>query len=234
MKFAISQEQWSYFRQRRTIEFEGLLSGEDIILFNQKVKDALCQNLAVRSEDLDNQPEEKCFEAGRDLWRVNSQLKNMMCQTHLGVIASQLIETKPLRLGYDQFFPCLREEKFLDNQQYREFLLTPGTLKQISCFQGVLCGLFLCLSGNSEASSSGEERLFPTIPGNGIFFAPDQSIPFPELLHGEGYSYYLIVYARVNSVYVLNRGDPHMHALKRVGYHFGDRLSDEQNPIIYR
>ncbi|MGA8164614.1 MAG: hypothetical protein WB791_06265 [Waddliaceae bacterium] len=247
MKFAVSQEQWSYFRQHKTIEFEGLFSDEEIVLFSREVEEGVRRNLTADnnrhtsaaagagSEDVHKQEPGKSFEAGHNLWRVNPQIKDMISQSRFGAIVSQLIEKKPLRLGYDQFFPSLGEEnEESEASRYREFLSTSRTLTQISSIQGILCGLFLSLSGNGRTLIPGGEGLFPTVAGNGVFFAPNQPIPFPALLHRRGYAYYLIVYVQVNSVYVRNRGDPHFWKLNKAGYQFGDRLIDERNPLIYR
>jgi hypothetical protein len=43
----------------------------------------------------------------------------------------------------------------------------------------------------------------------------------------------MIVYCTDKTVYVLEKRDPHTHALKKLGYGFGDRLEEKTHPIIF-
>ena len=49
---------------------------------------------------------EMLFLQGRDLWRSSPSLHKLAAQVRFAEIASELIEKKPLRLGYDQLIPA--------------------------------------------------------------------------------------------------------------------------------
>jgi hypothetical protein len=44
----------------------------------------------------------------------------------------------------------------------------------------------------------------------------------------------LFLYAEEDALYTLNPLDPHTHALKRMGYVFGDRLKETTHPHLIR
>jgi hypothetical protein len=51
-----------------------------------------------------------------------------------------------------------------------------------------------------------------------------------SLLHPHSY---LVVFGKENILFVQNTRDPHVPQLKRMGYAFGDHLSNEFHPIIH-
>jgi len=215
MKFIIENEHREFFQKNMAIEFEGLLSDEELTLLNHEISEVLSQR----------QDKGHNVYAARDLWRESSVIKKIACQRRFAEIAAQLVDEKPLRLGYDLFFPSPSLEA--EPQPSK-------TLNEMSSLQGIVCGLLLCLSGKEPVTSSMEVQMFSGTSGNGVFLSPEAPINFQELSHHEGHSYYLVVYTKAKSVYIRNDQDPHTHAFKEVGYAFGDRLLDELNPIIYR
>lgn len=225
MKLAIDNVQRQYFRKNHAIEFE-LLSPLQLDELNHGIEQALGPS-AGESAD-------KTFAAGRDLWRRNELVKKYVTNRSLAEIASELIEYKPLRLAFDQFYPSLsKTSPFLQKGLYKQFLQQPRSLKEISSIQGLLCGLVICLSGEP-----GEENkpvtIFPSIPGNGTFFSVDAVLDFQELLQEQAHRYLMVAYTHATSIYVLEENDPQTHELKRLGYVFGDKLSDRDHPLVYR
>lgn len=247
MKFSTAKEHRDFFQKYGWIEFEGLVSNDQLSLTNQAIDQVLAERLNVFPERLQTLSSEKFYLQGHDLWRSNPFLQKLVVQTRFAEIAAELIEKKNLRLGYDQFFPAHQQILFSqETQVYSHFLEKTTSLQAVSCLQGVACGLILSLGGKEEASSQeakaaeGETKagegidIFPSQPGNIIFFQPRVLIKWNHLYHYLGQKFYLIVYTLASAYYQLEPQDPHTHALKRLGYVFNDKLNDKLNPIIYR
>ncbi|WP_068469058.1 hypothetical protein [Candidatus Protochlamydia phocaeensis] len=242
MKFAIAKEHKNFFQKQGMIEFEGFISSDQLALFNQAIDQALESRMDIPAERLRLQSSENLFLQGRDLWRANESLRKLVCQPRLAEIASELIEKKPLRLGYDQLFPARYQEKFSPSPQqrtYAQFLAQTTNLETISSLQGVACGLMLCLGAAGNTVRESEPALegldiFPSSPGQAIFFQPQAMANLEFLYAHPGHRFYLIVYAQASAYYQLQPQDPHTHALKHLGYVFNDKLNDKLNPIVYR
>lgn len=233
MKFAVASEHRDYFQKNQYIEFEGLLNADQVSLLRQGVDAALAKHLHLPVTKLNRLTAEKKFNAGRDLWRLDDHVKKWVTSGQLADIAAELIEKKPLRLGYDQYFPVTPvHENIIRETTYDQLLGKTASLEEISCLQGVLCGLIICLTdGTLEGVNT---SVFPNKAGNGIYFQPSHLINFNELRKRAGQDFMLIVYSEKNAVYIMREGDPQVHALKRLGYVFGDKLSDKLNPILCR
>lgn len=242
MKFAIVKEHRDFFQKKGWIEFEDFFSLDQINLLNQSIDQALSDRLSLPIERLNHQSSEPLFLHGRDLWRFNDRLKKFTVQPRLGEIASELIERKPLRLGYDQFFPSLYQTKFPKNEGekvYSTFIQQTASLEAVSSLQGIACGLMISLGGKAGA----EPSLIPEVegmdvfsaqPGHALFFQPGAEVNWNSLYSHPGQRYYLIVFTQLTSFYHLQQRDPLTHFLKPLGYVFTDKLTDKLNPIVYR
>lgn len=242
MKFAIAKEHRDFFQKQGIIEFEDFLSSDQLKLFNQAVDQALAERLSMPVERLKLLPSESFFAQGRDLSRANEVLRKYVCQARFAEIASELIEKKPLRLGYDQLFPARYQAKFGPEQKqkvYTQFIEQTTDLETISCLQGVVCGLMLCLgtTGQSIPEESVPVEgidIYPRQPGHAIYFNPKTAINLHNLYAHPGQRFYLIVYTQATAHYQLQTHDPHTHTLKHLGYVFNDKLNDKLHPIVYR
>lgn len=245
MKLAISPEQRHFFRKHRKLELEGLLSTEQLKKINSSLEGVIGKRLNVRPDRAFLEPPGRIYTAGRDVWRSEDVLKKLVLNSQFAELASELIEFKPLRIGFDQLYPSLPvEARPMDHSDpYRETLLRPQNLKELSCIQGVLCALAICLVG-SESPVLAEDSegvatpsapvIFPNVAGNGVIFDPQTTIDFRSILQKEPHRYLLITYTQATSLYFLQETDPLTHEMKRLGYVFGDRLSDKLHPIVYR
>lgn len=245
MKFSVASEHRNYFQNKQTIEFEALLSSDQTRQLVVAIETVLSKRLNVRTGQLKQQQAETLFLSGHDLWRQNDYIKRIATQPRLAEIASELIEQKKLRLGYDQYFP-FPKQRIADNvlNPYADLLLKQPTLKDISSVNGLLCGLMLCLNNIENEESPPENpqgkdllppvNLFSKKAGHGVYFSPEARIDFRQLLHHPEQNYLLIVYTQQLSQYILTEADPHTHSLKRLGLVFGDKLTDKLNPIVCR
>lgn len=249
MKFSVANEHRHYFQKNLSIEFEGLLTQNQLSALQIACESTLAERLETRPSRVKDKSADQIFLAGRDLWRSDEQIKKTVVQRLLAEIASELIERKPLRLGYDQFYPNpIQAQKLVTiTNPFVDFLQQQPTIKEISCINGILCGLMLCLSGakgkefldvapmeKSPTLLIPPVNIFPKIAGHGVFFHPDARIDLNQLLERPGQDYLMIIYTQATAQYTLQEGDLNTHTLKRLGYVFGDRLSDKLNPIVYR
>jgi hypothetical protein len=240
MKFATAKEHRDFFQKKHWIEFEGLLSKEQLALVNQTIDQVLAERLNVPAEKVRLLPSEKFYLHGRDLWRHNLVLQKLATRTRFAELATELIEKKPLRLGYDQLFPECHQPPFSQQTApvYSHFLERTASLEAVSCLQGIACGIMVALGGQenlpAEHALSKGIDVYPNQPGNLIFFQPRVEVDWGRLYAHLGQRFLMIVYTQAFAHYQLQPQDPHTHALKRLGYVFNDRLSDRLNPIVYR
>lgn len=87
-----------------------------------------------------------------------------------------------------------------------------ATLEEISCVSEV-CGLALIDLEKEEV----------------IFISEKASNSFPAKK-----PVLLVAFADEKARYKLQENDPHTHALKKLGYGFGDRLTEETHPLIVK
>lgn len=215
MQFAIVGEHREYFRQHGYVEFEGLVSLEEITACREALRAALPSTPSSAWD---------CLQAGRDLWRAHSALRKVACARRLANVAADLTDSGSLRLVYDQLFgwgrhPECREEAL-------RFFETPWNLMGRSAFQNVKCGVLLALADNQTTSP-----FLPRIAGHGVYIRGDQWLDWSELIQQPA-ELWLLVYSLEGSVYIFNPADPHVHRPKQYGYGFGDRLRDEDFPLV--
>lgn len=238
MHFSVIGEHRDFFRKQHWIECEGLLTQKQLSTFQKGVETVIHERL--KDSPKQSTPE-KIFEAGHDLWRGLPALKKLILQKELGEIASELIEHKPLRFGYDQLFPTISTSVPYPTS-FRNFLSTTPTLQEMSAIQGVLSGAIICVKAPEKILTDEKENplegsttsFFPKEPGNVIFFSPEVPISFNALKEKSGGLYLLLVYVKSNAVYFRQDKDPHVNAFRQLGYNFGDKLLDRLNPLVYQ
>lgn len=216
MKFAILGEHRKHFDQNKMIAFEELLTEEQLQELSGAMHYALAKRLKIAESSVIYQPPEQLCRMGRDLWRSHDPVAKVTKNRQFAKLMGDLIDAKVIRLGYDQLLPSAQT-----------FLKGEVTLQSISCIQGVVGGLMLCLTGEGEG-----DGVFSGRAGSGVFFAPDCPIDFSYMQRHPEESYFMIVYSDQKAVYVVNREDPLGHQLMNQGYSSGDRLSDSLNPIL--
>ncbi len=221
MKFALASEHRDFFAKNAFIEFEELLSQDEVESLRQHIDEVLAKRLKIKKSDLDRKSAQELFLAGRDLWRDDPAIKKQVAAPRLAEIASVLFKKKNLRLGYDQSWRTgpITGPPFLEN----------FALQQISCLQTIAGGLILQLSPSPPPSFP-----FSHPAGSGIFIKPHFPLPFPSLFQIPRLHLLLIVYCGEKTLYVSEKNDPHTHALKKQGYVFGDLLRNDRHPLLCR
>ncbi len=241
MKFSTAKEHRDFFQKHGWIEFEGLISDDQLLNANDLIDRTLAERLNVTPERLNNISSEKKYVEGHDLWRANPALQKLVSQARFTEIAAELLETRTLRLGCDQIFPSREQKPFLNEtlQVYSHFLEEVASLEAISCLKGIACGVMICLGAKGEAEKPHTDSIdvidvFPKSRCHVIFFQASAQVNWNRLYSHLGQTFYLVVFTNLHAHYQLEPRDPHTHTLKRLGYIFNDKLNDRLHPIIYR
>ena len=225
MRPAVLLEHREYFRQHRYIEFEELLSSSQVESLHKNICNVVGRRIG--GYDCDAMPRvshEKLFMAGRDIWRDDEAIRKIVFRFQLAEVAAELMKERSLRIAYDQlFFP--ERWKLADDEE--------RCLAEVSCFRGLTCALILCVSPPSSPLLE-NETLLPTQPGSGVYFDVKMPLSFPECDGKNDAEYFMVVYAKPLAFYKKQDNDPHTHALKRLGYVFGDKLREELHPSVCR
>jgi len=245
MKFAVIGVHRDCLRKQGWIEFDELLTSAQLSIINTQTAAVLANRVNQPVGRIYEIEAEEIFSVGRDLWRDSQPLKKIVLSRTLAEVASELIEHKPLRFGYDLLLPSPAKSILYNHGSLSALLSKAPTLDEISCIQGVRCGLILCIKAGqqpvknesqNESQNESESEIKPFFPsqvGNGVFFRPDIPIPFTELADHPGSLYLLLVYTENKAVYRMQTNDPHVNDFKQLGYNFGDKLSDSLNPLVF-
>lgn len=227
MKFGVAKEHLSFFCKQGYIEFESLLSQEDVAILEQEISQVLSLRLNAQKKNLHHQLFSTLYKGGFDIWRSSDQIKKILFRRQLSEVAATLVKKKKIRFGFDQLFcvPHFFEEE-------ASFLTKENALRTSTCLQGVLCGLILNVGGQFDFDQESMPFL-PSKVGNGLFVSPDLLFSFAHLLSmPTGAMQILIVYAEEKAIYRHCEEHLNTHAYKRLDYVFGDRLRNSTHPLI--
>ncbi|MCB1109629.1 MAG: hypothetical protein KDK64_01490 [Chlamydiia bacterium] len=214
MRFALTKDHLDFFYRHHYIEFEELLSPDEVEALLSGIEEVLSKRIKS------SWTPEAVYRAGYNIWSENPSVKKVALSSHLAEIASQLSKERTLRLAFDQVLYGAPSETPL--------FAEPRTLKTLSSVQPVICGLILTLK-NDEAFEDPQ----PKKPGNATFFSPRHPLSFDYLSQNLSTIQYLIVYTGDKALYVHTPTDPHTHVLKKQSYVFGDRLGSS-HPIVIK
>ncbi|MDB6081004.1 MAG: hypothetical protein JWO53_276 [Chlamydiia bacterium] len=198
MQYFLSADQKAFFENHGFIEFEGLVSDEQLAVL-------------------------KRHKGTRDVSRKDPQIEKIVKSAVFSKLASQLSLKKLLRFGYDEVYELPIQRSGVQ------------TLEEANSIRGLVCGLMICIDGESDQAINGLPfNPFPKKPGNIILFLPTLAWDFDTLTESTKQKFLLITYAGSRAMYVYEERDPYLHELKKLGYVFGDRLSQTCHPILSR
>lgn len=176
------------------------------------------EDLLTEEQCLQIQKGARAHGRGRDLWRRDPAVKKIINSKDFAQLAGELTGARAIRLGYDQMVGPQ--------------LTAMASLHDMTCIQGIVCGVLVCIQKPSDDEEEFSE-FFPQHVGTALFFSADCPIPFEDLAAAHKDSYFLLVYAAKDAVYIHQDGDPFLHEWKKLGYTFGDRLKDLHHPMLY-
>lgn len=155
---------------------------------------------------------------GVNLRRTDPAIHEILTKPFFAKMAASLLRKTSVRLLFDQVLTSKELPKFFDE---------PHTLQEISCFQDVEIGaLFPVFLTTGEVPPPP----FPHALRNILFIRPDHPINWKPLF--SSHRYVLLTFGSHRSVYIYNENDPYTHALKKLGYGFGDTLKQEDCPLF--
>jgi len=216
MRFKLLGAHREFFQKNGYLELESLLTSEEVSSLANAADAVLEKRL---SNTLEYKSADELYKVGRDIWRESDAVRKKAVSHPLVEITTELFHKKRLVLAFDQL---IRTGSKPGSSQFKT-----ATLNEISCIAPLAGALLFHLSG-SPANS----EFVPTSLENIVFLSPDKIIPWEVLCQLPHQSYLLIAYATPESVYVLQKKDPHTHALKKLGYVFGDRLRPDTHPFL--
>lgn len=241
MRYALLPEQKKFFQHHGAIAFEQLWDEQQLTSVCDALDAVLAMRLGSTIPAIKRHSSQQRYLVGRDIWRGSTFLKKTVTNAALADLAAELFDKKPLRLAYDQYLPEWQPSTHYhsaEQSHYSDLLKRRLSLEEVSSVQGVIGGLLICLKTPIMGSESFPEELqwmtWPRRSGSGVFFKGSAPLDFRIITQWQGASYLLIVYCRDSSVYIVQNNDPQLHALKYIGYNFGDRLNDKLNPIVIR
>ncbi len=218
MRFKVTGDHRKVLEKQKFIEFEDVFTLEQI----DEVSKHVDQVLAHRTRQLiDTQSSDELYKVGRDLWREDPVIRDFVLSRGLAGLAAQLFHQKVLHLAFDQALRTTLRPGFSAG--------SPATLQQRSCIQPLAGGILIQLSGSSNPLS-----MLPKKRENAVLIAPNLIIPWEIFFQEPHQSYLLITYAPSKALYISEKNDPHVHALKKLGYVFGDNLNTDQHPLLYK
>lgn len=215
MHLSLAKEHRDYYQKHKFIEFTSLVPSPHEL--SQAIEETLLLRQKAKHSPRD---------FGRDLWRDNPLIKKISLRKDFAEIAAGLLGQRELRFGYDQSIAI---------ERHTESYLPTGTtsLQQMSCMKPVMMGLLIRLTEGTQPAPAQLPCPCPTLPGNGVFFSAQLLLSWEPLLALQNQRFFLIAYSGAHSVYVLEKRDPGTHALKTLGYVFGDTLTSDTHPLLY-
>lgn len=213
MRYAILKEHIHFFLRQGYVEFEDFLSQEQIALLRKEIRQALHKRNPAGPRETE-----------RDLWRDHVPLQQQICHPNFVKIGSEILQTRRMRLAWDQFFPLIPPLK--NSEDLPEAVAAPSCLEEISSVREILGAWILPLEDNP----SEEPSFFPKKAGDALFVAANTPIPLEERKQ----PLYVIAFCGVHANYRTIAKDPHSYHLKRLGYVEGERLKDSLHPILVR
>ena len=223
MRLALTADHKEFFLKNNYIEFEGLLTPEQVTILKKNAEEALASRLKLNTSRLKDQPTKELFQAGYDLWRDNAAIKKTVHKKEFALLASELFQTIPIRCAFDQYI-CTTQGSA---SPFSEVL----TLQESSCLTPLAGALVLPLDDLIKPISSFH---MPLNAGNGLFISPSLQIPWPELFATPNFSFLIIGYSGARTLFAADTCDPRAVNVKMLGYVFNESLKDAKHPILVR
>lgn len=234
MKYTIASEHRDFFRKNQIIEFEDIVSKDQLHKINAEIADIVSKRQGLAKDKFDKISSGNKFLQGRDLLRESPVLKKAYAQ--FAEYAAALSEKNGLRFGCDQYLPWIHSSNLpIDRTSYSSLFKQPMTLNDFISLKDIICGFILCLNEAPQEAIEAENPLpFPHKDGSAVFVGPEHLLNFRELSETMGANYLLIVFAESAATYDPKAADPFANQLKHMGYIPGEKLKEKTHPLLCR
>lgn len=212
MKHIIEFSQIEFYKEKRYLELEGILSESK---FQSLVFELVQKRAQIKKNYVDRSLQ---FIHSHDLFMQIPDLKRFLSGPIIANILSDLCQENFFRLLFDQIIAY----PLADNYP------TAVNLNDLS-FQGTVMGVLIHLGG-SEIESC---HLFPKKKGNITFFDSNSPLILDEFKIPTSAEFLLVAYGSQDTRYRYKETDPHTHVPKNYGYVFGDGLTNKIHPLLF-
>lgn len=225
MRSIVAAEHRYFFSKNGFIEFEDFFTEEKIKTLEQMGMLALGKRVRCLPENLFHSDPDPLFLAGRDLWRDDPQIQKQLLFPTLSMIASSLLQENTLRIAFDHLM--------VFSGKCPKGLEKTVSLDEISSIYPLRCG---CIFYLTPPQISPDSKFIPVVktPKSVLFFRSNLPIEWSKLYAQPHCIAWIIAFAAEKAHYRLQKADPCVHALKKLGYGFGDALSHETHPVHHQ
>lgn len=241
MRVVLDPNQLGFFFRHGYLEVEMPIREEDCRLLASSLAEIIRLRLSYSTTKLSSL---QLLFGGRDLWRESPTLGRMIRKGPISELVTSLWWPQGgVRLLYDQlisFTPLATEAS--DNSFFRSLHEGSFTLSRYSAFSDIIGGLALCLECkeiedmqevDEENKGKISSRFLSVKVSTITCFSEKCRICFPKAGQGGAAMWYLIVFGKERSRYILNEKDPHVYRPKRLGYFLNDTLTSDRHPFIH-
>ena len=239
MAFFVPKELIDFFNENQWVEFSGVLNADQAAKLASSCKSVLASRASSKGQDFIRLSSQEAYSLGRDTWRQNQDIKNLVHRTDIAKAASQLFQQDSFRLGADQVFFVPSIPKTHEGLSWN----IEKTLQDMFCFQGVFGAILYPLRGESETqeelgdlaeSQTSSYNLFHVPVGNAVMLGKEALLRFLPQCLGPGSTYLMLALVKMDAVYSCNMEDPNHTYLKQFSYTYGDRLRGDTHPTLCR
>jgi len=216
MLATILPEHRQLFFDNGYIEFEKLFSLDRIRTLEIALEKEICKKLDYPEKFAHHIPAVEQYKEGYDLWRNNDTVRTMTRNKLIGNIMLDLLKERELFLAYDMIINNCAPQS---NETV--------SLQDISSIDGMAGAAIICI--REDRGDLPTPNWLPKKIGDVTFIKDDYELE--ENLQHDG-RYFLLGYARKPLIYHYNEKNAHNHALQKMGYDFGDVLSEATHPRI--
>ncbi|WP_108624066.1 hypothetical protein [Candidatus Similichlamydia epinepheli] len=237
MRFVLTPEQLGFFFRNGYLDVEIPIKEIDCSNLSSSLRNMVQLRLPNATNDISSL---QCLFGGRDMWRDSVILQKIIQKGPISRLASNLWWSEGgIRLLYDQLIVfCPAPQAMSYNPFFQSLQEGSFTLSSYSSFSGVLGGIALCLESNCAGELKGNTLTpFSCLLSHQIAGATCISnscrVRFPNIIQDQSVIWYLVVFGREKSRYILNERDPHANRPKRLGYFVDDFLTSDRNPFVH-
>lgn len=238
MRYVLAPQQKSLFDRQGFIELASLLTPEQMEQLFSALRDLLAKRLGSTPPFSTNWPPDQLLMAGHNCWQELPLLKKWIANAELASIAAELLGTSSLRLAYDQLLPSQRFGTPTLNPSvesaWQQLIREARPLSKISSLTEPQGGWLFPLGRIDGHPSEPLPAPWSLELGSALFFGAEWPIELLPLLAQGGSDYLLVCYGHGRSIYLPAPNDPHRHSYKKLGYAIGDRLRDQEHPLLVR